>query len=271
MPLPLDLMLVRHGQSEGNIVTKKTREGDDTLMTSDFRNRHSSSYRLTDKGIEQAKAAGQWIKDNQNPPLFGRYLTSEFTRAMETAGLLGLPKADWQVDFFLRERDWGDLDGLSYAEQKEIFARNLKMFDTEPFYWTPPNGESLVNVCSSRIMWVLQGLKDYSDQSAIIVCHEEVVWCFRILLERLRQADFAEKFQKKENPEDKMVNCQIFHYSRRDPKTGKISPFINWVRTVDPVDKSFETEWREIFPKIARFSNAELLNIVEKTKRRINN
>jgi NAD+ kinase len=271
MPLPLDLILVRHGQSEGNVVISKARKGDSSLFTDDFRNRHSSTYRLTDIGIEQAKVAGDWLKTNFKPPIFGRYLTSEYTRAMETAALLDLPDAQWQVDFFLRERDWGDLDGLSFDEQKAIFARNLKMFDTEPFYWTPPNGESLVNVCSGRIMWVLQGLKDYSDSSAVVVCHEEVVWSFRILLERLRQADFAEKFQQKNDPEDKMVNCQIFHYTRRNPETGAVSPFINWVRTVDPVDKSFETDWRELFPKIARFSNEDLLEIVEKTPRTINN
>jgi NAD+ kinase len=187
---------------------------------------------------------------------------------MQTAAYMDLPNADWQLDFFLREREWGDLDGLTFTEQKKEFAKNLERRTEEPFYWTPPNGESFANLCSGRLMWVLNALeRDYSDQTAIIVCHEEVVWGFRVLIEKIRQAEFAEKFQNKPDPEDKMVNCQILHYSRRDPKTGKIYPFINWVRTVDPVGFTFETEWRAIYQKVARFTNEELLGLVEKIKK----
>jgi len=271
MPLPIDIVIVRHGESEGNVAVNMALQGDESLMTSSFRKRHDSTYRLTDRGISQAKKAGEWIKKNIEPPKFGRYLSSEYIRAMETAATMDLPGADWQIDFFLREREWGDLEGLSITEQKEIFSRNLAVKDSEPFYWTPPNGESLANLCSGRIMWVLDGLgKDYSDSSAILVCHEEVVWSFRILLERIRQSDFAVKFNNKPEPEDKMVNCQIFHYSRRNPKTGVIFPYINWVRTVDPVNATFETSWREIFTKVARYSSSDLLRIVNKYPREIN-
>jgi hypothetical protein len=93
-----------------------------------------------------------------------------------------------------------------------------------------------------------------------------VVWGFRVLLEKIRQSEFSDKFINKPEPEDKMVNCQILHYSRKDPKTGEVLPFINWVRTVDPVNHEFETEWREIYTKIARFANQELLDLVEGEK-----
>lgn len=272
MPLPIDLIIVRHGESEGNIAIGKAVRGDESLFTEDFRKRHTSSYRLTDKGISQAKSAGSWLKKNFKPTIFGRYITSEYTRAMETAANFGLPKADWQIDPLLREREWGDLDNLSLKEQKEIFAHNLHIKDSEPFYWKPPNGESLIDVCSGRLMWVLNSLeKRYSDSSAIIVCHEEVVWAFRILLEKLRQADLKNQFGIKDKPENMMVNCQIFHYTRKSPETGEMLDYPNWVRTVDPVNQTFETEWREIFPTIARFSNEDLLKIVSKTKRVINN
>lgn len=270
MPLPLDLILVRHGQSEGNVAIAKSHAGDNSLFTKEFSARHTATYRLTDVGISQAKAAGDWLKKNLKHPYFDRYLTSEYVRAMETAANLDLPDADWQIDFFLREREWGDLDGLNYAEQREKFSRNLEMKDSEPFFWTPPNGESFAAVCSNRISWVLSNLeKEYSDKRAIIVCHEEILWAFRIMIEKLRQSDFIELFNSTE-PENKMVNCQIFHYTRKDPKTGLVLPYINWVRTVDPVNGEFETDWREIFPKMARFTNEELLEIAEKFERTIN-
>ena len=40
--MPLILVLVRHGQSEGNVASKYSRKGDDTLFTSEFLARPSS-------------------------------------------------------------------------------------------------------------------------------------------------------------------------------------------------------------------------------------
>ena len=61
---PLELVLVRHGQSEGNEAVARSQTGDLSAYTPEFKNKHSSTYRLTDKGIQQAKVAGQWIRDN---------------------------------------------------------------------------------------------------------------------------------------------------------------------------------------------------------------
>jgi len=48
-------VLVRHGQSEGNEATARSEKGDLSCYTPEFQNKHSSTYRLTDKGIKQAK------------------------------------------------------------------------------------------------------------------------------------------------------------------------------------------------------------------------
>jgi hypothetical protein len=61
---PLELVLVRHGQSEGNEAVARSQHGDLSAYTPEFKNKHSSTYRLTDKGIQQAKVAGQWIREN---------------------------------------------------------------------------------------------------------------------------------------------------------------------------------------------------------------
>jgi NAD+ kinase len=60
--MPMDLVLVRHGQSEQNLVSHLTRMGDETLYTEAFRERHGSQHRLTPKGREQAVAAGEWLR-----------------------------------------------------------------------------------------------------------------------------------------------------------------------------------------------------------------
>src|SRR5205823_6143474 len=74
MAMPRDLLLVRHGESEGNMAARHSRQGDNSLYTDSFRSRHGSTWRLTNKGIEQDKNAGKWVKENFQPPYFDGYL-----------------------------------------------------------------------------------------------------------------------------------------------------------------------------------------------------
>ena len=55
MGMPKNLFLVRHGQSEGNLVRKKYEEtGDESFFSDEFLGLHESQYQLTELGIEQA-------------------------------------------------------------------------------------------------------------------------------------------------------------------------------------------------------------------------
>jgi hypothetical protein len=51
MTMPMDLVLVRHGESEGNVVYGLARQGDHALFTPEFLSRHSSRWRLTRLGV----------------------------------------------------------------------------------------------------------------------------------------------------------------------------------------------------------------------------
>ena len=96
MSLPNDIVLVRHGESEGNIANRLSKRGDDDAYTDELRSRHSSLWRLTDKGREQVRMAGEWIRENIGDR-FDRYYVSEYVRTKESATLLGLPGAVWTV------------------------------------------------------------------------------------------------------------------------------------------------------------------------------
>src|SRR5436189_55274 len=93
--MPLELVLVRHGESEGNEAVRRARAGDESLLER-LRQRHSSFWRLTDQGIAQARRSGEWLRD-AFPEGFHRYYASEYVRAMETAAWLGLPEAEWML------------------------------------------------------------------------------------------------------------------------------------------------------------------------------
>ena len=110
--MPIDLVLVRYGQSEGNLAQERSSNENNRDQKREFKKRHSSQYRLTDYGGQKAKITGKYIKKEFG--IFDRYYVSEYVRARETAGLLGL-NGEWYVDFFLREQDMGILGSKSIA------------------------------------------------------------------------------------------------------------------------------------------------------------
>ena len=93
MTMPIDLVLVRHGESEGNVAFRQAHAGDHSLFNDGFLKRHSSRWRLSPHGVEQAHAAGDWLRQHVADS-FDRYYVSEYLRAMETAGHLGFGEAN---------------------------------------------------------------------------------------------------------------------------------------------------------------------------------
>jgi len=259
MPMPQNLIFVRHGESEGNVANHLSKRGDDTLFTPEFKSRHTSLWRLTDKGRGQAQIAGAWIKENIGSQ-FAKYYTSEYIRTMETAALLGLPHAEWFCEFYLRERDWGDLETTTAQERETLFARALKKRETQPFLWTPPGGESMASLCL-RIDRFLDTLhRECDDKNVIVVCHGEVMWAFRVRLERMSQEEYL-LLDRSKDPKDRINNCQIIQYSRINPRSGMSHSYLNWMRSVCPSDTTrSRNEWQEVIRK--QYSNEELLERV---------
>ena len=166
MPLPIDLVVVRHGESESNLANRRDRSGDQALMTEEHLNRHSSEFRLTDTGISQAKSAGEWIRSNFTGE-FDFCITSTFMRAMETAAHLNLPNAQWAIDPYLVERDHGDMDGLSHDEKMKSFGEDYQERYIRHFYRRPPNGESRLDL---GLRWdrIISSLADRHHEHRVI-------------------------------------------------------------------------------------------------------
>lgn len=269
MPMPNNLLFVRHGESEGNVAVHKSKNGDDSAFTEDFRARHSSKWRLSDRGINQAEEAGLWLRENFPEP-FDRFYTSEYLRAMETAALLNLPEAMWYPSFHLRERNWGDLDSMTVAERKEKHSEAMSRRLADPFYWDPPNGKSIADLCLwiDRILDTLH--RECAGKNVIIVCHGEVMWAFRVQLERMTQERFLELDQSK-NPHDRIHNCQVIQYTRLDPDGSDMNPapYFGWMRSVCPWDQTLSSNhWVQI--ERAKFTNEDLMKRVCQVPRIIN-
>jgi len=266
--LPIDLLLVRHGQSEGNLSKRMSEKGDDSAFSKEFRERHNASLRLSAKGREQAVAAGRFLKQEclEKNFIFDRMYVSDYIRAKETAALLGLPLAEWSCDPYLTERDWGDIDNLPENEREERFGEALKMKKMEPFFWKPPNGESYNDLCLRIDRFLDTMHRECSDKRVLVVCHGEVMRAFAIRLERLSQERFR-TIVDSDHPHDRVHNCQVTHYTRREPQTGKVCPYIGWVKWTRPAENPVATsgDWRRIERR--RYSNEDLLREVSEVPR----
>lgn len=242
--MPTDLILVRHGQSEGNVAIHLANHGDGSGFTEEFLRRHNSKWRLSERGIAQARLAGEWLKNN-NLGMFDRFYVSDYLRAEETAAYLDLTNACWYKNFLLREREYGEIAIDTGAYNKDSFNKPVE-----------PRIEVYMRIAS-----VIQTMNNECDlKRVIIVSHGEVMWFFRLQLEQLTQERW-EELKNSTDPRDRMNNGQILHYTRRDPQTGKISPQLNWMRSICPNKQEWSRpEWKQIVRHM--HTNKELLSDV---------
>ncbi len=267
--LPLHLSLVRHGESEGNVYVK-ARDGklpEVGPVPPEFLKRHSTNWRLTTKGIAQVKTVGEWLKAEHGENFYTHFRVSEALRAVETAAHLELPNAQWIMDFRLRERDHGLMDVMTVEDRTTTFARNLAQRKINSFYWAPHDGESMARLCERLQSGIIDTLhRRATNDRAILVCHGEVLWGMRIMLERIPGHRFVELDAVHHGP-DEIYNGQVIEYTRINPTDqNEVLEYYGWTRSVCPWDTRLSTnEWRPIVRET--FSNEDLLAFAEKTKR----
>ena len=167
MGMPLDLYVIRHGESEANVIISAGEQGDNSLYTQDNVTVPDRSWRLTATGRKQADCIGRWLVSQQ--PLFDRYLVSPYVRTRETAATMALPKAKWEETRVLRERSWGEINTITKDDFKTNYARNWMFKNTDPLYWRPPAGESIADVAENRGHNLLTSLNRKSDAESVVM------------------------------------------------------------------------------------------------------
>ena len=205
-------------------------------------------------------------------PFFGIFdLTKrkkkDYVRAKETASLLNLPNARWFTEFYLREREWGDLESMAPTDRDRQML--VERRDRHRFYWRPRGGESLADV-AARIDLLLTALRrDCTEKRVLIVAHGELLRVFRARIERMTNLKFAQLDASKDD-QDKIHNCQVLHYSRIEPKTGKLERSLNFLRMVVPWQQTLvPSHWRTIVRP--QQTNEELAEEVESLYRALKN
>ena len=124
------LVLVRHGQSDWNLKNLFTGWRDPDL---------------TEKGVEEAKAAGERLK--AAGLVFDQAFTSNLSRAQRTLsllqGTLGQPDIPTERSEALNERDYGDLSGLNKDDARAKWGEEQVHVWRRSYDVPPPGGESL--------------------------------------------------------------------------------------------------------------------------------
>ena len=267
--MPRDLLLVRHGRSEGNLAldeAKPVEEGglgdDSKVQDPDYQERSTMHYRLVAAGRAQAEQAGEWIRQwmtESEVDAFDRYLCSPYIRTMETAARMSVPGAQWRRESLLRERDFGVWEGRSPQETRERFRDEAEYKDRNRYLYRPTGGESLGDV-ELRVREVLGSLaREMEYRRVLCVTHEDVMWAFRYRLEKMTIKDYlAEHEEGTEVP-----NGGILHFTRERPD-GSLDDRFHRVRLVDPTGTG---GWDWTIIERATESDAELMAEVKEYRR----
>ena len=208
---PTELVLVRHGESMGNLADTEARDADADRLELTARD---ADVELSPNGEEQARTLGRWaaqLPDDRRPDLV---LSSPYRRAADTARATVAELGAFEVFFDerLRERDLGLFDGLTgkgiraqYADEAERRAHVGK------FYYQPPSGESWADVVL-RVRSLLADLREGHDgQRVWLFTHQAVIMSFRYALEGLDEAHLLEIDRT-----TRIANASITRYTTQD-------------------------------------------------------
>jgi 2,3-bisphosphoglycerate-dependent phosphoglycerate mutase len=139
------LVLVRHGQSEWNLQNLFTGWKDPGL---------------TEKGVAEAKAAGQRLKALGLQ--FDVGFTSSLSRAQRTLDLilaeLGQSNLPITRDQALNERDYGDLSGLNKDDARKKWGEEQVHIWRRSYDIAPPGGESLRDTLARTLPYYVQNI-----------------------------------------------------------------------------------------------------------------
>ena len=208
--MPKNYLLIRHGESEGNVAVEASKRGDDRFYANDdFVTTPGTQWRLTPTGVLQANAIGAWVAEHAPTP--DRYYVSPYVRTRMTAAQLRLPAAQWRLNRAYREREWGEIETIAKSQFERDYPISARLKKYNPLYWCPPGGESIAEVAENRVRNILDTLhRECSEQTVLAVAHGETMWAHRLVLERWNDETFKAHDDDKEM---KIHNCQLLWYS----------------------------------------------------------
>ncbi len=180
------LILVRHGESMGNVARERAEAAAADVIDIDQRD---PDVPLSELGLQQAQALGCWLAELDPAERPVEVWSSPYRRAVQTAGEalttggLALPI---RRDERLRDRELGILDLLTSSGVRNRYPEEaVRRRWLGKLYYRPPGGESWSDV-ALRLRSFLADLERRDPGGPLlVVCHDAVILLFRYVLENL--------------------------------------------------------------------------------------
>jgi len=211
-PGPLELVLVRHGESLGNVANRDALEQRAPRVDIPVRD---ADVELSATGEHQADAlAGHLVglADDERPTCV---LSSPYRRARDTAAhvMARWPQAPRPLlDERLRERELGLFDGLTgvgiRGDHPEEAARREQV---GKFYYRPPYGESWCDVALRVRSFLADARFDHDGARLWVFTHQAVIMAFRVALEGLSEEQVLDLDDR-----EPLANCSMTTYRAGD-------------------------------------------------------
>lgn len=269
MTMPRDILFIRHGESEANTVQKNDDHDVPLDVAGKIFARPDWRQRLTDRGIEQAKTAREFIeRELGGLAAFDALYVSPFIRTRETAAYIGgLALDGWTVDDRIVERSWGVYGKVSRAEQRAQFPLTAAEKRANPWYIRLDGGESMPDVYGRFRDFQGTLHREQADRRVAVVSHGDFINVARYGIERMMPEEWEEL---DENPNYILRNCTLLHYTRINPEDpNDVRDKMRWRRYTypDKLDESPDRgQWVELAER-RRYSGAELLRQAERSER----
>jgi broad specificity phosphatase PhoE len=192
VPGVAEILLVRHGESAGNVAATMARQAGAHVISVPARD---ADVELSEIGRQQALALGRLlsgIPEGERADVW----SSPYVRARQTAEL-AIRTGGWRtgitVDERLRDRELGILDMLTSAGVEARFPEEAERRRwLGKFYYRPPGGESWADV-ALRLRSLLADLdRRMPGQRVMLVCHDALIMLFRYILEGLSERELLD-------------------------------------------------------------------------------
>ena len=187
VPGVTELLLVRHGESEGNVAATLAQQAGAHVIDVPARD---ADVGLSVTGRDQALALGKLLAGYPDARRTAVW-SSPYLRARQTAEL-AVQTGGWQtailVDERLRDRELGILDMLTTAGVEARLPEEAgRRRWLGKFYYRPPGGESWADVVL-RLRSLLADLDNrHPGEGVLLVCHDAVILLIRYILEGLSE------------------------------------------------------------------------------------
>jgi broad specificity phosphatase PhoE len=213
MNKPALLILLRHGESERNVVKKNNSYFPDNESRKLDQGIPDHKIDLTAEGIRQSRVTGEALRAKFGT--FDYIYDSGYQRTVHTATemLKAWPEEERarikvRQNLLIRERDPGYAYDMTTAEAEAAFPWLSEYWQTfGDFFAYPPGGESLAKA-TERVSTFLHTIyHERAGQKVVIVAHEWVLRSMLFVLERWDYEEVITKFL-----ENDIDNCGVIIY-----------------------------------------------------------